>query len=329
MMHSTTFLPMAAGFPDLAGHHRHLLDDRVRTEAFLRALRRAVRPGMVVADVGTGTGILAIAARRAGAARVYGIETRPIVHVARQLAAANGVDGIEWVEGDATRVLLPEKIDLVVSECFGPMAIGGSMIEAVASLAARHLRPSGSVVPGRVSLWLAPVEAPRDFAQLIAPSRRRYGLSWAALRALMTHNLYNTEIARAALLAAPACVAELDARSGVEATLSSTVEFACRRAGRVHGFAGWFEAQLSDGVRLSTAPGRPKTIWRQVFFPLGEARRVQRGTPIEVCWTATRAADARQVRHFDWSGSIGGWAFRQSTRYSVPDGWGAPASRSS
>lgn len=68
-----------------------MLLDRRRTDAFCRAVRESVRPGEVVDEIGTGTGILGVVAARAGARRVYALETSPIAEVAERVARENEV----------------------------------------------------------------------------------------------------------------------------------------------------------------------------------------------------------------------------------------------
>lgn len=312
--HPTTFLPMAAGYPSLVGHHRHLLDDGVRTRAFLRAITRVVKPGDIVADVGTGTGILAFAARRAGARAVYAIDVDPIAKLGEALARENGIDGITFLEQHSTKVSLPERVDVVISECFGPFAIGGSMIPAVIELRRRAGKPDVRVIPRAVSLRIAPVTAPAVWAHIAAFAKPRYGTSWVAAHRLATHNVYNTVIAARGLLAPAATLATIELEHGddpVGRGVTATASWIARRAATIHGFAGWFDAELGGGVSLTTAPGKPETIWRQVMFPLTEPMRVANGQAIELSF-------AGNGRDFDWSGTIGARAFKCSTRYSYP-----------
>ena len=68
-----------------------MLHDERRTGDYLAALAAAVRPSDVVLDIGTGSGVLAVAAAKAGARHVYAVEASDIADVAERVFAVNGV----------------------------------------------------------------------------------------------------------------------------------------------------------------------------------------------------------------------------------------------
>ncbi len=73
------------------------------TRVALRLMEQLLLPSRLVLDLGSGSGILAIAAVKLGAAHAVGIETDPEANqVAVRNAARNGVGGqVEFLEGDA------------------------------------------------------------------------------------------------------------------------------------------------------------------------------------------------------------------------------------
>ena len=96
------------------GAYGSMIADRVRVEAYAEALRKSVRKGSVVAEIGTGPGIFAVLACQLGATRVYAIEPSEIIQVAREVAAANGcADKIEFFEELSDRVMLPGRADVI------------------------------------------------------------------------------------------------------------------------------------------------------------------------------------------------------------------------
>jgi ribosomal protein L11 methyltransferase len=117
-----SWLPEAAA----GGPHTVVLDPETAfgsgehgsTRAALILLERLLLPGHTVLDLGSGSGILAIAAVKLGAARAIGIETDADANrVARRNAAHNGVDGgVQFIDGDA-EVLAPlaGPADLILS----------------------------------------------------------------------------------------------------------------------------------------------------------------------------------------------------------------------
>jgi predicted RNA methylase len=94
------------------------LIDGTRTNAFRAAIKNTVKKGDVVVDLGSGSGILSMFAVEAGASKVYAVEADE--NVAKVLALnieRNGYkDKIILVKADATTVVLPEKVDVAISE---------------------------------------------------------------------------------------------------------------------------------------------------------------------------------------------------------------------
>ncbi|PYM93211.1 MAG: SAM-dependent methyltransferase, partial [Candidatus Rokuibacteriota bacterium] len=122
--------------------HRQYLADDTRVSAFRQAIEEVVGPGDVVLDLGAGTGILGLMACRAGAKRVYAVDEGPIIGLARDIAAANGLqDRITHIKGLSTRVELPERVDVVLADQIGRFGLESGILEYFADARARFLKP--------------------------------------------------------------------------------------------------------------------------------------------------------------------------------------------
>jgi protein arginine N-methyltransferase 1 len=60
-------------------YHHTMLADKVRMQRYLQAILKAVEPGDVVLDIGSGTGILAYFAPKACVKRVYTVKQELII----------------------------------------------------------------------------------------------------------------------------------------------------------------------------------------------------------------------------------------------------------
>jgi len=113
------------------------------TRAALTLLSRLLQPGDRVIDLGSGSGILAIAAIKLGAARAIGIEIDPEANeVAARNAARNGVsDRVEFLEGDAaTLAPLVGPANLLLSNIL--RAVNTALLPVIV----RALHPGGSAI---------------------------------------------------------------------------------------------------------------------------------------------------------------------------------------
>ena len=87
------------------------LYDKERTKYFSAALKKLVRPGSIVVDAGSGTGIMGLLAAKYGASRVYCIEIdERFCKVIKENARRNNLSGkIVVINGDATKVKVAGK----------------------------------------------------------------------------------------------------------------------------------------------------------------------------------------------------------------------------
>jgi release factor glutamine methyltransferase len=114
----TTRLTRAAGFRLIVRptvfHPRYF----ITSEFFASFIDRLNLKGKRVADVGTGSGILALAAVRAGAASVMAVDVNPVAaRTAAENARANGLDGcLTAVCSDLLSALAPGRLfDVIIS----------------------------------------------------------------------------------------------------------------------------------------------------------------------------------------------------------------------
>jgi type I protein arginine methyltransferase len=260
-----------------------LIADPVRTGAYTEALRRAVKPGSVVVDIGTGTGILALLACRFGARRVHAIEPDPIVATAREVAAANGyADRIVFHEAVSTEVDLGERADVIVSDLYGVLPFHRARIPALADARARFLAPGGLMIPRRDHVWLAAASASRLQRVVSTPwVEGSLGFDMTAARDIASNQWRRAVLQPEELATAPVRIATLDYASDAEASLRARIESRFDHAAEVHGLCAWFDAEFADGIGFSNAPGAPATIYGSAFFPWPEPVSVSAGDGLQ------------------------------------------------
>jgi len=123
--------------------------DHATTRGVIRLLQKIVRHGDVVADLGAGSAVLAIAAAKLGAARVAAIELDPdAIGNAMENVARNDVeDRVSVIEGDATALLpLVAPVNLITANI-----ISSVLVELLPALHAA-LAPDGHAILSSILL---------------------------------------------------------------------------------------------------------------------------------------------------------------------------------
>ena len=247
--------------------HAALVDDNARVGAYDQAIAATVRPGDVVVDLGTGTGVMSLLACRAGAARVYAIEGGGMVEIVRRIARANGLeDRIACLYGDSKQVELPERVDVAIADQTGPLGIGGGAFAAFNDARQRFLKPHGKTIPSRIDLSIGLAEYPEGWAPIEFWDEPRLGFDMSAMHDVARNLGFEVHFTAAQLLSDLACVLSFRlAESAAEAS-SATATLVARRPGTLHGLFGCFSAELSSGVSISNSPLGPGTIKRRAWY---------------------------------------------------------------
>jgi ribosomal protein L11 methyltransferase len=90
----------------------------------LEQLTRRWKPGWTVVDLGTGSGIFALSARRLGAGRMIAVDNDPIaISTAKGNAKLNRISKVQFVTGDVLRFRLPRSTDVLIANLFSELLV--------------------------------------------------------------------------------------------------------------------------------------------------------------------------------------------------------------
>jgi hypothetical protein len=256
--------------------HRVFVGDQQRIERYRRAITATVKPGDTVVEIGTGTGILALLAAQAGASHVYGIESDPVVHFARQVAARNGLaDRITFLQQLSYDAQIPERADVLIAGHLHNFGIEAQLLSSLVDARERFLKADAVFMPRKIRLSVAPLESANAWDDIDFWRQRHCGLDFSPLAELALGGCYKVGLRPESCLGDPQPLVEFELGRVNSAHLVGAAECTVTTAGLLHGVAGWFSAELSPGVWLTNSPLNPSTQWAQVFFPVSDPTPVK------------------------------------------------------
>jgi precorrin-6B methylase 2 len=283
------------GWADPVEHARMLHDDR-RTFDYLEALAAAVRPGDVVLDIGTGSGVLAIAAARAGARRVYAVEASDIAEVAERVFATNGVqDKVTLIPGWSRQIELPEPADLFVSELIGNEPFEEEILETTLDARRRLLKPGARLIPNALTLLARPLLIPDDEArqraigrEAVKRWRRLYGMEFQPLLDAAVAGPVNMPaeaevVARWPPVGPPVILTTTDLAAFETALVRGSAELVVDQGGAVNAVAITFRAALHGAIAHTLDPWTwPTSSWATSVWTLPDVVQLAAGDALRV-----------------------------------------------
>ena len=216
-----------------------LLDGK-RSRAFEAAIRNKVKPGDVVMDAGTGSGILALFAARTGAKRVYAVEVDPAVAMLAKRSFEANPEGkrVLLVYSDLKRLELDEPVDVLIMELLDTGLIGEEQVPALNALRSHGvISEKTKLIPERASCALQLVEY--DFAF--------YGFSMPMIVQARNRGVGSRIKKR---LSRTIAYRQVDFRSHVDTRVEEDVRIAVQRPGTCNALLLRTQIRLDKGISL-------------------------------------------------------------------------------
>uniref|UniRef100_A0A8D1U8B1 Protein arginine methyltransferase 9 n=1 Tax=Sus scrofa TaxID=9823 RepID=A0A8D1U8B1_PIG len=287
--------------------HFIMLNDTKRNTIYNAAIQKAVCLGSKsVLDIGAGTGILSMFAKKAGAHSVYACElSKTMFELACDVVAANKMEaGIQLLHMKSLDIEIPkhipERVSLVVTETVDAGLFGEGIVESLIH-AWEHLllQPKtkgengncekyGKVIPASAVIFGMAVECAeirrhhrvgiKDVAGICLPTNVKFqSPAYSSVDAEETVEPYTTEkMSRVpgGYLALTECfeIMTVDFNNLQELKSLATkkpdkIGIPVIKEGVLDAIVVWFELQLDDEHSLSTSPSE-ETCWEQAVYPV-------------------------------------------------------------
>ncbi|XP_018546436.1 protein arginine N-methyltransferase 9 [Lates calcarifer] len=291
--------------------HFLMLNDHGRNLKYQQAIQKAVQSGCnTVLDIGTGTGILGMCAKKAGAAEVYACElSKTMYELACEVVTANGMDGsikilhMKSLEMEVPKDI-PHRVSLVVTETVDAGLFGEGIIESLihawhhlllppqVRIEFREQSATGRVIPAGATVFGMALECVeiRRYHRLCVSEVG--GLSMAAAGELRSPvscssepddstEPYTTErLSRLPggykPLTEPFTALNIDFNNvqeleGLSSREVQQIRLPVIQEGELDALAVWFQLHLDEESSLSTGP-QEDTCWEQAIYPVHSAK---------------------------------------------------------
>lgn len=247
-----------------------MASDKVRSSAYVRAIKAALGPQDTVLDLGCGSGIYSVLAAKLGAKKVIAIDPNPAINYGPMLAKRNGVsDKIDFIQGMSSGLSLEEPVDLIFSDLRGALPLYKRNLPSVKDAAERLLKYGGVLIPHKDLIFAAPVRDERVKKKLRNPwFENSLGVDLSPIGHLEMNRQWQTRLFEHDLCCPPQVWGEIDYRDITDFSFGRELNWVFESAGEMTGIAVWFETTLFKNVTLSNHPAKPAAIYAQTLFPV-------------------------------------------------------------
>ncbi|HET7291024.1 MAG TPA: hypothetical protein VFM88_01240, partial [Vicinamibacteria bacterium] len=145
----------------------------------------------------------------------------------------------------------------------------------------RFLRSSGRIIPRGLELYLVPAEVPELYAREVDFwCEDLHGVDYSPLREFAVNNPLKAPLNEKAFLAQPVRLLHIDLATHPGPAVGGEAITTASRSGEMHGLAGWFSAELADGVYTSNGPVAGRADWPLIFLPVRQVVSLNKGDSV-------------------------------------------------
>lgn len=153
--------------------HFEMLADVERNDAYQKAIEKVINKDSIVLDIGTGSGLLAMMAARAGAQQIIACEMHQrLAETAQEITQLNGFGEVITVFPKKSTQLkvgaeLSTKVNVIISEILDVGALGEAALPSIRHAVQNLAQPNVKLIPAKVHLYGQLIEIPAR--SLVAP----------------------------------------------------------------------------------------------------------------------------------------------------------------
>jgi tetratricopeptide (TPR) repeat protein len=255
--------------------HIPMINDDERNAAYERALNRAVTPDSIVLEIGTGSGLVAMMAARAGAKHVVTCEAVPILaERAKETIARNGFsDRITVLSKRSTQVKLgedlPEKADIFVSELINIGMLAPNMLPIIQHARANLVKPEAKIIPEAAAVWGVLMQC--DLLAQVNPVKTVAGFDMGAFDIFRSPGYAQIDLGADPhrVLSSRVRVLDFDFRKAMKTEDLRPLAVIASHSGTCHGVCFWFDLILDEATTYRSESRSRTNHWKQAihFFP--------------------------------------------------------------
>ena len=253
------------------GWHFDMLNDTDRNDAYNQAIMRAASTAKHVLEIGTGSGLLALMAARAGAPAVTTCEmSSPLANIASKIIQKNGyADRVGVINKKSTYLKvgkdLPEPADLLIFEVFDIGLLGEHFLPALRHAKRNLLTEDAIIIPASAKIFALLVECPE--LRRVNPIKHVAGFDLSDFDIFRSPGYQQVDLDKVnhRVLSDQIEVGRIDFQKDNPVQIHQVATVVPADSGICHAIVFWFDLYLDPNTMISSRAQSRTNHWKQAI----------------------------------------------------------------